>query len=72
MDFFVVAFVFSVSENMTGHISLGNNFLHTSGRVREKIFPSFFFFCASEVANAEVILQEIFLWILHFWVVFIF
>lgn len=29
--FFVVASVFHVSKNMLGHISLGNNFLRTSG-----------------------------------------
>lgn len=33
-------------------------------RGREKVFPWFFFFYNSEVANAEVVLQEIFLWIL--------
>lgn len=58
VDFFVIAFVFHVSKK----ICL-DTFLTYKWRVRE-IFPWFFFFCVSEVANAEVILQEIFLWIL--------
>lgn len=47
---------------MLGHISLGNNFLHTRGERED--FPLLFLLCVSEVENAEVILQEIFMWIL--------
>lgn len=53
-----------IKKIMPWLISVRNNFLCANGKEERPLSPWFFFFCNSEVTNAEVVLKEIFWWIL--------